>query len=275
MRLCSSLLLSASLLPGLSLLVGCGGLTEEQGCGVAACVPDDPQAPTPAPDGPSEPRAPSAPSTPEATCTGSLEDGFEGGVWSPRWSDRGAPGPTREGDDRMEVAPLAEPGAAARSVLSVFGEGAADAYAAAAGLSFHTECFASRARFAFDYRLDEGPLDASREDHAEIAEITALGPTGVRCAVLVHVREGRLSATTGPRIDLGSLPASTWTRLELRVEGSDVSFARDGQDLGSLPMGCVASEGTVRVSVSGGRSFAPGRYRAYFDDVRIGAAPAP
>ena len=256
-------------------LAGCGGMTDDVTCGIAACVPDsDPgPRPTPAPE-PTPEQAPlpsPQPQEPGLRCVASLDDGFETGAWSPTWDERRGPQTSPARDD---TAVIALDGDGRRgNVLSVFGQGTTSGYAAAAALTMHTTCMPARARFAFDYRIDEGSLDASRDDLAEIAEITAMSPTGVMCGVLVHVQQGRLSATTGPRIELGEIAAQTWTRLEMIVDGSDVSFSRDGQVIGSLAMGCAPKTGSVvRVSVSGGRSIAPGSYRAFFDDVRFDAA---
>lgn len=264
----------AAVAVSLALLSGCGGIVADEHCGIAACdeAPPSPTTPTtPAPD--TSWPAPQQPApTGQTGCITSIVDGFEGGAWSKAWDTRRGP-TTAAGTDDMAVVALPDDPTRGHA-LSVFGGGASGGYAAAAALTAHTTCFAERTRFAFDYRIDEGSLDASRDDHAEIAEITALSATGVSCAVLVHVRQGRLGATTGPRIDLGEIGKGAWTRLELVVDGPDVSFTRDGQPIGTLPMGCLAHRAsTVRFSVSGGRSIDPGSYRAMFDDVRFESLP--
>lgn len=265
-------LVGASLVASASSLAGCGGSVDDGNCGIVACGPGEPPpAPksTPRPDErPPEATLAPVPSQPGSTCVASLVDGFDTGTWSPAWGPRQGPAsaPTR---DELEIVPMGGRG----SVLSVYGQGTTDGWTAAAAMTTHTTCMPARAHFAFDYRIDEGSLDDTRADHGEIAELTALNTTGVSCGVLMHVRQGRVTATTGQNIDLGDITAKTWTRLEMTFEGSTVSFTRDGQVVGSLPMGCVPqASSSVRFSVSGGRSINPGAYRAFFDDVRFEAA---
>jgi hypothetical protein len=158
--------------------------------------------------------------------------------------------------------------------LVVAGQGTRAGYVPAAALTHHTTCFPDRARFAFDYRIDEGSLDASRDDLAEIGEITALDSKGVACGVLLHVQSGLLSAAVdGATVQLGHINASMWTRLEMVVAGRQLDLRRDGQSIATSVLGCEpAREKMVRVSVSGGRSINPGSYRAQFDEVVLESA---
>lgn len=240
---------------------GCGDLVE-------CDTPLPPSRPTP-PSTP--PRGQQPPSTGEViSCVPSLDDDFERGSWLTTWWT--VPPPNGPTTDQMWVSPpLSFIDDGHGYVLQVQGPGAPGGYAHASSLSVHTTCFPKNARFGFSYRIDDGSLDSSRQDHAEIGSVTGLDSKGVRCGLLLHVMQGRLRATTGPNLDLGPIARTTWARIDMTIDGSSIAFERDGAPMGTLEAGCVLSDDLVRFSVSGGRSYKPGSYRAYFDDVHFGA----
>lgn len=264
----------ASLFASSLVVTGCGGeihddfpqvpnppsttpLPDECGAASSQCQPLPPQQPD------------QTPSSPAAIgCVSSLDDNFDSGAWSTKWSRLAlADDPA---NDRIFVSTATFPDHL--RVLQVEGPASTSGYVSSSSPKIHTTCFPKKAHFGFDYRIDEGSLDASREDHAEIGEVTGFDPKGVGCGLLLHVMQGRLRATTGPNLDLGPIEATTWARIDMTFEGQEATLTRDGQAMGALPLGCVLSERTVRFGVSGGRSYAPGAYRAYFDNVSYGAS---
>ena len=262
----------ASLFASSLVVTGCGG----------EVVDDFPPIPNPYPGTPNEcggsskcqPSTPQEPNdtTPSSSdvigCVTSLDDDFDSGVWSTKWWRLAiADDPA---NDRLFVPSTTFPDHV--HVLQVEGPASSTGYVQSSSPKIHTTCFPKKAHFGFDYRIDEGSLDSSREDHAEIGEVTGLDATGVRCSLPPHEKQGRLRAGGVDKLDLGPIAASTWARIDMTFDGQEATLERDGQPVGAVPMGCVLSDGMVRFGVSGGRSYAPGAYRAYFDNVTYGAS---